>query len=149
MLAHESVPAVDTVLSAGRFDSTRGFPGEGPTNLTPTPRFLEDASTKSPLDRKRHRASILAATLRALPAALPPPPTDRRESPLDRKGARVARLALGHDTSMGTGTSPVIPGDRHTKPRSTPVSQETSLQVPDLVTLAGNTRDFWKRNGGC
>jgi hypothetical protein len=134
MLAHESVLAVDTVLLARRFDSTRDIPGERPTDLMPPPWFLEDASTQSLLDRKRRRAGAPIAAPRALPVAMPPPSTDRRlpfEYPHGRKGARFARLALGrentafgrfllsrnrtHDTSMGTGTSPVILGDRLTK----------------------------------
>ncbi len=89
-------------------------------------------STQSLLDRKRRRAMMLVATPRTLPAVLPPPRMDRRlsfESPFDRKGARVPRLARRIGTSMGTGTSPVIPGEKHATPRSTPVPQEIPSQV--------------------
>ena len=131
LLAHESFAAVSTVLRTRLFDSTLGFPGEGPTDLTPKPWFLEDASTQNLLDRKRRRASALLATPHALPAALPAPPTDRRlsfESPLDRKLARGTRLALGSHPS-GNRASP------------TPVPQELSPQVPAFTTLL-EQRDF-------
>ncbi len=62
LLAHESVAAVGTVLGTRLFDSTRGFPGEGPPDPTPTPWFLEDASIQSLRDRKRHRAGARIAT---------------------------------------------------------------------------------------
>ena len=71
LLAHEPFAAVNTVFRTRRFDSTLGFPGEGPTDLTPKPWFLEDASTQTLLDRKRRRASALLATQSTLPAALP------------------------------------------------------------------------------
>ncbi len=131
LLAHESVAAVDTVLSAHLFDSTRGFPGEGPTDLTPKPWFLEDASTQSLRDRKRRRAGALIATPHTLPASLPAPPTDRRlsfESPLNRNDTRVTRLAVG---------SPLI----WNRASPTPVPTEPSPQVPAFTTPR-EQRDF-------
>ena len=119
LLAHESVAAVDTVLSTRRFDSTRGFPGEGPTDLTPKPWFLEDASTQSLRDRKRRRDSLLAASAHTLPAALAAPPTDRRlsfETPIDRKRAPVPK-------------------------EPTPVPQDPPCQVRDFATPR-EQRDF-------
>jgi hypothetical protein len=131
LLAHESVAAVDTVLSTRLFDSTRGFPSEGPTDLTPKPWFLEDVSTQSLRDRKRRRASALSAIPHTLPATLPAPPTVRRlsfESPLNRNDTRVTRLAIG---------SPLI-GNRASP---TPVPTEASPQVPAFTTPR-EQRDF-------
>jgi hypothetical protein len=119
LLAHESLAAVETVWSTRLFDSTRGFPGEGPTDLTPKPWFLEDASTQSLRDRKRRRDSLLAASAHTLPAALAAPPTDRRlsfETPSDRK------------------SDPVPKGP-------TPVPQNPSCQVRDFATPR-EQRDF-------
>jgi hypothetical protein len=46
--------SVATIVAPGSsFDSTRGFPGEGPTDLARTPWFLEDAGTRHLHDRKR------------------------------------------------------------------------------------------------
>jgi hypothetical protein len=81
--------------------------------------------------RKRRRASALLATPHTLPAALPAPPTDRRlsfGSPLNRKVARVTRLALGSHLS-GNRASP------------TPVPKESCPQVPAFTTLL-EQRDF-------
>jgi hypothetical protein len=131
LLAHESFAAVDTVSSTRLFDSTLGFPGEGPTDLTPKPWFLEDPSTQSLRDRKRRRASALSATAHTLQAALPAPPTDRRlsfEWPLDLHNNRVTRLAIG---------SPLI-GNRDSP---TPVPQRASPQVPAFST-PWEQRDF-------
>ena len=139
MFSHEPVAAVDTVSATRRFDSTRGFPGEGPTDLTPKPWFLEDAGTQSLLDRKRRRASVLAAAPHVRPAALPAPPTDRRllfESPLDRKGTRVAHRTLGSkDSTFGRSS----PQGNSTSP--TPVPQGPSPQVPAFTTPR-EQRDF-------
>ena len=139
LLSHEPVAAVDAVSATRRFDSTRGFPGEGPTDLSPKPWFLEDAGTQSLLDRKRRRASALAAVPHVPPAALPAPPTDRRllfESPLDRKGTRVVHRTLGIKDST-FGWSPL----QGTRTSPTPVPRGPSPQVPAFTTPR-EQRDF-------
>jgi hypothetical protein len=46
-------PVVGIVTAERIFDSTRGFPGEGPTGSAPEPWFLADSSTATLRDRKR------------------------------------------------------------------------------------------------
>ena len=125
--APESGSAADRVAPRHRFDSTRGFPGEGPTGLVNTPWFLEDTSTRNLLERKRHRPSA--------PPAVPSDPrargqlssTDRRlsfERPHGRRGTRTSIAVAGGVT-----------------PAATPVPQELPRQVPDFATPR-EQRDF-------
>ena len=135
-------PGVEIVDPGHTFDSTRGFPGEGPTGTTQTPWFLEETSTQHFRDRKRR-------------ATAPPvvPIVKRTEgrrlafdnSPLLRRGPRsgdgarrYADTALGRflqsRARRGDGRSP-------TKRDNTPVPRELSPQVPAFSTPR-EQRDF-------
>ena len=60
---HERGPHAtpDLVVLAGRFDSTLGFPGEGPPEVTGIPWFLTTVTTRDLMDAKRRRLTGDAA----------------------------------------------------------------------------------------
>ena len=125
--APESGSAADRVAPRHRFDSTRGFPGEGPTGLVNTPWFLEDTSTRNLLERKRHRPSA--------PPAVPSDPRARGQ--LSATGRRLSfEWPHGHKE---TRTSIALAGG--VTPAATPVPQELPRQVPDFATPR-EQRDF-------
>ena len=120
--------AVDRVAPRHRFDSTRGFPGEGPSVPVTTPWFLEDSSIRNLIDRKRHRSSAPPDAPSFPPARGQLPSTGRQlsfEGPNGRTGART------HTRSA----------DKLPAPNSTPVPQELPLQVRDFATPR-EQRDF-------
>ena len=120
--------AVDRVAPQHRFDSTRGFPGEGPSVPVTTPWFLEDSSIRNLIDRKRHRSSAPPDAPSFPPARGQLPSTGRRLSFEDHNGLTRVRT---HTRSA----------DGPPAPNSTPVPQELPLQVRDFATPR-EQRDF-------
>ena len=136
--APESAAAVDRVAPGHRFDSTRGFPGEGPTDLANIPWFLEDPSTQSLRDRKRHRSSAPPAATVEPRARGGRPSTDRKLSFALPHGHKKTRSRIGR---AGVGTAPAVAGDRLTTPGATPVPQASPRKVRDFATPR-EQRDF-------
>jgi hypothetical protein len=133
---------VEIVAPGSTFDSTRGFPGEGPTGPTQTPWFLEDTSMQHLRDRKRRGTSFsgvpLVTRTEGRRLAFDNSPTLRR-CPRSGDGARrYADTAMGRflqsRARCGDGKSP-------TKRDDTPVPRELSAQVPAFSTPR-EQRDF-------
>ena len=136
--APESAASVDRVAPGHRFDSTRGFPGEGPTDLANIPWFLKDPSTRSLRDRKRHRSSAPPAATIKPRARGGRPSTDRKLSFALSHGHTKTRSRIGR---AGVGIAPAVAGDRLTTPGATPVPQASPRKVRDFATPR-EQRDF-------
>jgi hypothetical protein len=113
-------PVVGIFTAARIFDSTRGFPGEGPTGSAPAPWFLADSSTATLRDRK--------------------PPTARTANSPSRGYPWSARPALG---LVGTTarTRSLVGTTEAAKPNTTPVPQEHLPQVT-VFSTPREQRDF-------
>ena len=94
--ARETHTVSDFVIPNDRFDSTRGFPGEGPPGIVATPWFLAAVTTRDLIDVKRRRLD--GAASRAAP-------TDRRldfGAVSSRPSRGAAPSSLGQaDTALG------------------------------------------------
>ena len=135
-------PIVSIFASSKSFDSTRGFPGEGPSGPAPTPWFLEDTSMRHSYDRKRRfseprlEATIARSEGRRLTFESPHQP--RPSSPVGTGGRRHSNTALGHflrsqDLAKAKASS--------TRSAITPVPRELSPQVP-VFSTPREQRDF-------
>ena len=128
-------PMVEIVALGTVFDSTRGFPGEGPVDSIQTPWFLADSSTQTLRDRKRRLSEPRG---RHLSFEGGPPDC----VPLARVGVRNrASTALGRflqsRNKVGGGQAPVGPPSSitgthlsaSTRIDTTPVRREHLPQV--------------------
>jgi hypothetical protein len=121
------------IFASGRiFDSTRGFPGEGPTGSAPVPWFLSDSSTQTLRDRKR-RLSDRPDRQLSFEAASPV------RAPHTKVGVRNSA-----DTALGRFLQSRSQGAHLTsaaEPDTTPVPREHLPQVP-VFSTPREQRDF-------
>ena len=135
-------PIVSILASGKRFDSTRGFPGEGPSGPAPTPWFLDDTSTRHPHDRKRRfseprlEPTIVQTEARRL--AFGSSHLPRHASPVGHGSRRRSDTALGRFLRTQD-----LAGDKAlATPRDiTPVPRESAHQVP-VFSTPREQRDF-------
>jgi hypothetical protein len=112
----EALNPIVGIVTVGRlFDSTRGFPGEGPPGSNPEPWFLADSSTATLRDRKRRLS-------------------DRPDRQLSFEGVPRAKIGLRNraDTKLGRFLQSRNQGAHlceAAKPDTTPVPREHLPQV--------------------
>ena len=147
--------AVGIVTPERLFDSTRGFPGEGPSGSAPVPWFLADSSTATLRDRKRRLSDRPDRQLsfegvapeRTLRASVGR--SNQADTKLGRflqsrsRGAHVAEAAKPDTTPVPRGHSPQVPVF------STPREQRDFLNPLPFVSAARSLRqEFIKHFGG-
>ena len=118
------------------FDSTLGFPGEGPPAIIATPWFLAAVTTRELIESKRRKLDGVAAT---------PVPTDRRldfgptASQHPRGTARaipgLADTALGRFLKAQRGRAPSLPGPSPDGTGATPVPHVPHPTAPAFACL--------------
>jgi hypothetical protein len=147
VLARPSLAASVIVPPPQRFDSTRGFPGEGPQGPAHTPWYLQETRTRGPHDHRRQSSGARPVRAGVFPvAAVPSPPSrrltfvmaDRGRSPESAHTAigrflksKRARQAEPHSSR----------GPTPTESGTTPLPRESPLQVAAFATPREG-RDF-------
>ncbi len=142
--AHSEAPSpiVSIFASSKSFDTTRGFPGEGPSGPAPTPWFLEETSTRHIYDRKRRfseprlEATIARPEGRRLTFGSSPQPGHIPQ--VGTGGRRRSDTALGRFLQSQDLANAKAPS---TRSAITPVPRELSLQVP-VFSTPREQRDF-------
>ncbi len=164
---HERDPQAvpDLVGQDSRFDSTRGFPGEGPDDRTSIPWFLAATTTRGLVDGKRRRLQGDAAAIPSTVRRLDFRPALRRASAVDViSGPGRADMPWGrglqahkdraapkpHAATDLSGTTPVprfpFPQHRHYRARAScgtlripcpPSPQAIPCAEPSLDTSGG------------
>ncbi len=120
-LSHERGPqeVPDQAGPDDRFDSTRGFPGEGPAGTIDTPWFLASKTTRGIVDIKRRRLDnttmTVAPTIRRLVFSTPPlrvPASTGHRAPIQTDTA-LARFLKAHRgrTNPSPRLEEVVSGD--------------------------------------
>ncbi len=137
-----SNPIVGIFALSKLFDSTRGFPGEGPPGPAPTPWFLDETSTRHLYDRKRRfteprlEATIARPEGRRLTFGSSHQP---RQAPQVGNGnRRRSDTALGRFLQSQDLADAKAPS---TRSAITPVPRELSPQVP-VFSTPRKQRDF-------
>ncbi len=122
---------------AGRFDSTLGFPGEGPPELIDTPWFLTSVTTRDLMDAKRRRLTETARSQHPAARRLDFPTAARRQSEggpntnLSRTDTALGRFLKAHRERAATTSATGGPDSVG----HTPVPRMTPPQAPAFACL--------------
>ncbi len=129
----EALNPVVGIFTAERiFDSTRGFPGEGPSGSAPAPWFLTDSSTATLRDRKRRLSD--RPDLQLSFEGVPPERTPRaRVGRHNRADTKLGRFLQSRNQGAHVAEA--------AKPDTTPVPREHLPQVT-VFSTPREQRDF-------
>jgi hypothetical protein len=135
---HERGPQAvsDLVGPDGRFDSTRGFPGEGPAGTTDTTWFLAALTTRDLVDRKRQRlegtATMAAPTFRRLVFSTP---ANRGPAKKVNSAPIQADTALARFLKAHKGRNNPAPRVKEVPSGDTPVPRPPAPPAPAFACL--------------